>query len=84
MLRTVTFAFLSTLCAVALAVDPHPVVSYSKKAKFEDVRDDLTSAIEGKGLVIDYHSFVNKMLARTGLGVGARSVPAWACHRRGH
>jgi hypothetical protein len=21
--------------------DPHPIVSYSKRAKFEDVRDDL-------------------------------------------
>ena len=71
MLRTITFAFFSVLCAVALAADPHPVVSYSKQAKFEDVRDDLKSAIEGKGLVIDYHSFVNKMLERTGKDVGS-------------
>jgi uncharacterized protein (DUF302 family) len=51
--------------------DPHPVVSYSKRAKFEDVRDDLKLAIEGKGLVIDYHSFVNRMLERTAGDVGA-------------
>jgi len=51
--------------------DPHPVVSYSKRAKFDDVRDDLKLAIEGKGLVIDYQSFINRMLERTGKDVGA-------------
>jgi uncharacterized protein (DUF302 family) len=51
--------------------DPHPVVSYSKRAKFDDVRDDLKAAIEGKGLVIDYQSFVNRMLERTGKDVGS-------------
>jgi hypothetical protein len=51
--------------------DPHPVVSYSKTAKFEDVRDDLKLAIEAKGLVIDYESFVNRMLERTGKDVGS-------------
>ncbi len=71
MFRTLAFAMLTALCTVALAADPHPVVSYTKKAKFEDVRDDLKSAIEGKGLVIDYHSFVNTMLERTGKDLGA-------------
>ena len=51
--------------------DPHPVVTYSKTAKFEDVRDDLKLAIEAKGLVIDYQSFVNRMLERTGKDVGS-------------
>ena len=51
--------------------DPHPVVSYSKRARFDEVRDDLKLAIEGKGLVIDYHSFVNRMLERTGQDVGS-------------
>ena len=51
--------------------DPHPIVSYSKRAKFEDVRDDLKLAIEGRGLVIDYQSFVNRMLERTGKDVGS-------------
>jgi uncharacterized protein (DUF302 family) len=54
-----------------MAAAPHPVVSYSKKAKFDDVRDDLKSAIEAKGLVVDYHSFVNRMLERTGKDVGS-------------
>jgi len=51
--------------------DPHPIVSYSRRARFEEVRDDLKLAIEGKGLVIDYHSFVNRMLERTGGDVGS-------------
>lgn len=71
MFRALAFASLTALCSVALAADPHPVVTYSKKAKFEDVRDDLKTAIEGKGLVIDYHAFVNKMIERTGKDLGA-------------
>jgi uncharacterized protein (DUF302 family) len=52
--------------------DPHPVVTHSKKnAKFDDVRDELKLAIESKGLVIDYESFVNRMLERTGKDVGS-------------
>ena len=52
--------------------DPHPVVTHSKKnARFEDVRDELKLAIESKGLVIDYESFVNRMLERTGKDVGS-------------
>jgi uncharacterized protein (DUF302 family) len=47
------------------------VVTYAKRAKFEDVRDDLKLAIEAKGLVIDYHSFINRMLERTGKDVGS-------------
>jgi uncharacterized protein (DUF302 family) len=52
--------------------DPHPLVSYAKKgAKFDDVREDLKLAIEGKGLVIDHESFVGRMLERTGKDVGS-------------
>jgi uncharacterized protein (DUF302 family) len=60
--------------------DPHPVVTHSKKnAKFEEVRDELRLAIEEKGLVIDYHGLVNRMLERTGKDVGsARKLYAGA------
>jgi len=51
--------------------DPHPIVAYSKRGRFEDVRDDLKLAIEGKGLVIDYHSYLGRMLERTGKDVGS-------------
>lgn len=50
---------------------PHPIVTYSKTAKFDDVRDDLKLAIEAKGLVIDYESYINRMLERTGKDVGS-------------
>jgi uncharacterized protein (DUF302 family) len=49
-----------------------PVVTYAKAgAKFEDVRDDLKNAIEAKGLVVDYQSYVARMLERTGKDVGS-------------
>lgn len=51
--------------------DPRPIVSYSKTAKFEEVLEDLKLAIQEKGLVIDYESFVNRMLERTGKDVGS-------------
>ena len=71
MFRVLVFTLLAALCSAATAADPNPVVSYSKQARFDDVRDDLKSAIEAKGLVIDYHSFVNRMLERTGKDLGA-------------
>lgn len=71
MLRALILLILAVFTAAAAAADPHPVVTYSKVGKFEDVRDDLKAAIEGKGLVIDYHSFVNRMLERTGQDVGS-------------
>ena len=52
--------------------EPHPVVTYSKKnARFDDVRDELRLAIESKGLVVDYHGLVNRMLERTGKDIGS-------------
>lgn len=50
---------------------PGPIVTYSKKGKFEDVRDDLKLAIEAKGLVIDLESYIHRMLERTGKDVGS-------------
>jgi uncharacterized protein (DUF302 family) len=48
------------------------IVTRSKKgAKLDDVVEDLRLAIEGKGLVIDHQSFVNRMLERTGKDVGS-------------
>ena len=35
------------------------------------MRDDLKAAIENRGLVIDYQSFVHRMLERTGKDVGS-------------
>jgi hypothetical protein len=71
MLRTLVLAALAALCTIAIAAGPAPVVTYSKNAKFEDVRDDLKTAIESKGLVIDYQSNINTMIERTGKDVGS-------------
>jgi uncharacterized protein (DUF302 family) len=47
-------------------------VSYAKTgARFEAVRDDLKTAIENKGLVVDYQAQIGKMLERTGADVGS-------------
>jgi len=70
-MRIVTSCLIAALSTAALAADPHLVVTYSTKAKFESVRDDLKAAIEARGLVIDYQSFVNRMLERTGKDVGS-------------
>ena len=72
MLRTLLVTAVSLFASVAIAAEPPSVVSYSKQAKFEDVRDDLKLAIEGKGLVIDYQSFIQQMLERTGKDVGSQ------------
>lgn len=50
---------------------PRPIVVHSKAAKFEDVREDLRLAIEGKGLVVDHESHIGAMLERTGKDVGS-------------
>jgi len=71
MFRAFAFALFTALCVAAHAADPLPVVTYSKPARFDDVRDDLKAAIEAKGLVIDYQSFINRMLERTGKDVGS-------------
>lgn len=55
----------------AMAAEPRPLVAYATTGKFEDVRDDLKLAIEARGLVVDYHSHVNRMLERTGKDVGS-------------
>ncbi len=70
MLRALLLAFLM-VASTAAATDPGPLVTYSKQGRFEDVRDDLKMAIEGKGLVIDYQSYLNRMLERTGKDVGS-------------
>jgi uncharacterized protein (DUF302 family) len=71
MLRALLIASLVAVTSATLAADPNPVVTYTKQAKFEDVRDDVKMAIEGKGLVIDYQSYLNRMLERTGKDVGS-------------
>lgn len=57
--------------AGAQAADPTAAtVRYAKDARFEDVRDDVKLAIEGRGLVIDLTSHIHTMLERTGKDLG--------------
>lgn len=51
--------------------NPNPVVTYSKAARYEEVRDELKLAIEAKGLVVDHESHIGRMLERTGKDVGS-------------
>ncbi len=70
LLRAFLFALaVSALPAAASAADE--VVSRSAKGAFEDVRDAVVMAIEGKGLVVDRVAHVGDMLARTAKDVGA-------------
>lgn len=39
--------------------------------RYEDVRDALVAAIEGRGLVVSYTAHVSDMLQRTGKDIGA-------------
>jgi len=59
------------IMAGAIAAEPDPVVRYTKAGRFEDVRDDLKLAIESRGLVIDSHAHILRMLERTGKDIGS-------------
>jgi len=47
------------------------IVRFSGRGSFDDVRDAVAAAIEGKGLVIDRVAHVGDMLERTAQDVGA-------------
>jgi hypothetical protein len=72
MIRKLALPLLAALCMTTFGAVAQPVVSYAKAgAKFEDVRDDLKTAIEAKGFVIDYQAHVGRMLERTGKDLGS-------------
>lgn len=52
----------------AHADDQQPILS--KKGTFQDVRDDLVTAIESRGLKINHTNHISDMLDRTGAAVG--------------
>lgn len=64
--------FAAALALASFAAAAQPVVTYSKAgAKFDDVRDNVKLAIEGRGLVVDYQAQIGKMLERTGADIGS-------------
>jgi len=69
--HALAFALAAACPALSAAADSGQLVSYSRQANFDDVRDDLKAAIEAKGLVIDHHAYIHRMLERTGRDVGS-------------
>jgi uncharacterized protein (DUF302 family) len=62
------------LCAAAVAALPaaaQDLVKVTKAAAYDDIRFELTNAIIGKGLVIDFNGRIGEMLERTGADIGA-------------
>lgn len=53
------------------AAQAQEVRTYTKKGSYDDVRTDLTEAVVGKGLKIDYNGKIGDMLDRTGADVGS-------------
>jgi uncharacterized protein (DUF302 family) len=54
----------------AFAADKH-MASYQVKGEFEEVRDSIVFAINGRGMVINNVSHIGEMLERTGKDLGA-------------
>ena len=54
----------------AMAAEGYAVL-FKTQGRFQDVRDALEMAIEGKGLVINHTNKIAEMLERTGKDVGA-------------
>jgi uncharacterized protein (DUF302 family) len=59
---------LSVLLSSQAAADPAVT---TVKGRFDEVRDALVAAIEGKGLVVNYTGHIGAMLERTGKDIGA-------------
>lgn len=65
-------AILGFLLAAALpAQSADPFAVRNVKGQFADIKDNLTQAIEGRGLVISYTAQVAEMLDRTAADLGA-------------
>src|SRR5688572_217555 len=69
--RFVFFALALAFAGPSLAAEPGPLATVQTKAKFEDVKDDVVSAVTKRGLVIDYTAYIGTMLDRTAKDVGA-------------
>lgn len=66
------WAFLGLLWVAALPVQAgEPFEVTNVKGQFADIKDNLTQAIEGRGLVISYTAQVSEMLDRTAVDLGA-------------
>jgi uncharacterized protein (DUF302 family) len=66
-----TALLLRALLATSLLARAEPVVEYSVRGSFDDVKQMLVIAIENHGLVVNHESKVGEMLERTGKDLGA-------------
>jgi uncharacterized protein (DUF302 family) len=66
------FAVCALLCLplTALAADGYAVL-FKTQGTFQEVRDSVQMAIEGKGLKINHTNLIAEMLERTGKDIGA-------------
>lgn len=70
-LKATVLCFLCFFAAPPVfAVDGH-LTEYTVKGGFEDVRDNIVFAINGRGMVINTVSHIGEMLERTGKDLGA-------------
>ena len=69
MLQAVAPLALTLLCGIAAAATPG-VTARSLQGDFDEVKERVVSAIENRGLVINYTAHVGDMLERTGKDIG--------------
>jgi len=69
MLRQLLAALVLCLAGMTANAADDPVVTIVK-GRFDEVRESLVAAIEGKGLVISYTAHIGAMLDRTGKDIG--------------
>jgi uncharacterized protein (DUF302 family) len=69
--RLAALALVFGFAAPVLAAEPGAVTTVTTKAKFDDVKDDVTNAVAKRGLVVDYTAHIGAMLDRTAKDVGA-------------
>ena len=66
----VLWAF-ALLAWTTVAASAQEIRSYAKRAAYDDIKFELTNAIIGRGLTVDYSGQIGKMLERTGPDVGS-------------
>lgn len=64
-------AVLALLCLPLTALADAHTVLFKTQGSFQEVRDALQMAIEGKGLKINHTNLIAEMLERTGKDIGA-------------
>lgn len=69
-MKKILFLALGSLVLSSAALAANDLTIVSKQGKFEDVRDDLVMAVEGRGLKINHTNHISDMLDRTGAAVG--------------